>query len=63
MPSPSELRQTHTYVTMDVPKVFYDLVREKLLAAGYDHAVDDKEGELDMHGLALVRSDPGRENG
>jgi hypothetical protein len=49
------MRQTHTYVTMDVPKAVYDIIREKLLAAGYEHAVDDREGELDMHGIALTR--------
>jgi hypothetical protein len=55
MAAPSELRQTRTYVTMDVPPELYDLVRQKLLDAGYGHAVDDKEGELDMHGIALVK--------
>lgn len=48
------VRQTHTYVTMDVPAELRALVRQKLLDAGYDHAVDDKAGELDMHGIALV---------
>jgi hypothetical protein len=55
MTAPSELRSTHSYVTMDVPPEFYDLVHQKLLDAGYDHAVNDKEGELDMHGIALVK--------
>lgn len=55
MTAPRELRQTHTIVTMDVPAALYDLVRQKLLDAGYGHAVDDREGELDMHGVALTR--------
>lgn len=45
---------THTFVTIEVPPECYYLVRSKLLAAGYDHAVDDKNRELDMHGLALT---------
>jgi len=50
------LRQTHTYAIMEVPSELYDLVRQKLLDAGYAHAVDDRDGELDMQGIALVRS-------
>jgi len=40
---------------MDVPKEFYDLVRQKLLDAGYGHAVNDQDGELDMYGIALTK--------
>ncbi len=54
MPSPSELRQTRTYVTMEVPRELYDIVRQKLLDASYANAVDDEEHELDMHGIALT---------
>lgn len=39
---------TYSVAIMEVPKEFYDLVRLKLLAAGYHHAVDDKENCLDM---------------
>ena len=53
----SDLRQTHTYVTMAVPPEVYELVRRNLLDAGYEHAVDDKQGELDMHGIALTKGD------
>lgn len=46
---------TRTFATLEVPKPFYDLVAEKLRAAGYDQAfVDDA---IDMHGLALVVSE------
>lgn len=48
------LRTTHTFVLLDVPYEMYNLVREKLIAAGYDHAVDDTEKTLDMHGIALT---------
>lgn len=52
------IRSTHTYVTMEVPPELYYLVRQKLLAAGYDHAVNDEARELDMHGLALTIESP-----
>jgi hypothetical protein len=48
---------TYTYVLLEVPKVFYDQVRTKLVDAGYNQAVHDETeyGEcLDMHGIALV---------
>ncbi len=48
------LTQTHTYVTMDVPPEVYALVRQKLLDAGYEHAVDDEQHQLDMRGIALT---------
>lgn len=51
------IRQTHTYVTMDVPVEFYNYVRKRLLDAGYDHAVNDEQHELDMHGIALVKTE------
>jgi len=47
------MRTTHTYVTMEVPKELHDLVRANMEAAGYQHAIND-EGEIDMHGIALV---------
>jgi hypothetical protein len=48
---------TYTVVTMEVPPEFYDMVRQKLKDAGYDHAIDDKEGILDMTHIALVREE------
>lgn len=47
-------RSTHTVVTMGVPQPMYDFIRKELLAAGYVHAVDDADGLIDMHGIALV---------
>jgi hypothetical protein len=44
---------THTYVLLDVSKAAYDEIKQKLLNAGYDHAINDA-GEIDMHGIALV---------
>ena len=47
------MRSTYTYVTLEVPKPFYDFVTAKLKGAGYDHAIN-AECEIDMHGLALI---------
>lgn len=48
------MRTTYTLAELRVPKMFYNFVRKKLLAAGYTHAVDDKENQIDMTGIALV---------
>lgn len=46
------LRQTHTYVVMNVTRGTYDEVARKMRDAGYDH-VFGEDGEIDMHGVAL----------
>jgi len=51
---------THTYVTMEVSDSTYKEVHEKLMAADYGHAIN-REGEMDMHGIALVRTPKGAE--
>jgi hypothetical protein len=51
------LRQTHTYVTLEVSEMTYAEIAGKLRIAGYDHAFDCN-GEIDMHGLALVKEAP-----
>jgi len=48
---------THTYVTLPVSRATYDEVTKLLRAAEYDHCFED--GEIDMHGLALVLADGG----
>jgi hypothetical protein len=53
---------SHTYATMAVPKRLFDIVKEKLTEAGYEHAIIDRHDsgvitELDMHGIALVVED------
>ena len=54
------LRQTHTYVELELSPAAYDEITAKLREAGYDHAFMD-DGEIDMHGLAVTRfSDPKR---
>lgn len=48
------MRSTHTHVELEVTGALYDEVREKLEAAGYEHAFG-RDGEIDMHGIALIR--------
>lgn len=47
------ITQTHTYVTLEVTETTYREIAQKLREAGYHHAFN-AEGEIDMHGLALV---------
>ena len=47
------LRTTYTYVELPVSPATYEEIRSKLTAAGYSHAID-RDGSIDMHGLALV---------
>jgi hypothetical protein len=51
------IRNTHTYAILDVSHAAYTEVKEKLAAAGYEHAFhDDRDGDgvvIDMHGIAL----------
>lgn len=46
---------THTYVLLELSAASYEEIKAKLLAACYEHAVNSA-GELDMHGLAVVKS-------
>jgi hypothetical protein len=50
-------RTTHTYALLEVSAAAYDEVASKLRACGYGSSIND-EGEIDMHGIALVRSQP-----
>lgn len=51
------VRGTRTYVELPVPREVWELIWSKLNDAGYDHAIDNDEGVIDMHGLALVVED------
>ena len=44
---------THTYAVLELTANAYTEIRDKLLAAGYDHAVLDSEGEGDTELLVL----------
>lgn len=52
-PRPAYVRQTRTYVELGLSLAAYDEIREKLRAAGYDHAFV-QDGAVDLHGLAAV---------
>ena len=39
---------TYTTAKLELPSEMYEYIREKLLEAGYEHAVDDKENRVDM---------------
>lgn len=57
-PGPAKpIRQTHTFVTLEVPSSLFDHVFRELEEAGYDHAfIDSGENRLiDMNGIALKR--------
>ena len=49
------LRQTHTYVLMDVSPATFEEIRGKLEEADYGHAINKERDEvhLDMHGIGL----------
>jgi len=54
-----DLRQTHTYVEMEISQTAYDEIAAKFREAGYDH-VFMKDEVMDMHGIALkVKNDKG----
>ena len=46
------VRQTRTYAELDVPPEFHAYVKQRLLEAGYGHAVTGDT--IDMHGIVLV---------
>jgi hypothetical protein len=55
-----DIRQTHTYVELELSKAAYDEIATKLMAAGYQHCFpvgyehSPGDGPIDMHGLAVV---------
>lgn len=51
----NNLRQTHTFVILELSQAAYDEIAEKLRAAGYDYAFNKCEGKIviDMNGIAV----------
>lgn len=47
----------HTYVTLEVSQSTYDEIAGELRNAGYLDDAKNHQGEIDMHGLALVLKD------
>lgn len=54
----SDLKQTHTFVTLPVSEFTFNEIRRELKEANYEHTFDyDSFGEvvaIDMTGIALV---------
>lgn len=50
---------THSYALVNVSASAYDEVKAILEQAGYQHAIDQQQNVIDMHGLAL-RLDPAK---
>lgn len=50
------IKQTHTYVMLELSKAAYDEIAKKLRDAGYDHAFihDDDGCTIDMHGIGVT---------
>lgn len=50
-------RSTHTFVTLSISKEAYEEIKQKLLAADYNHVFvydfNDNEA-IDMHGIGLT---------
>lgn len=51
----SRMRSTYTYALLEVSPAAYDEVARLLRAVGYGDVIQP-EGEIDMHGLALVKA-------
>lgn len=48
---------THTYVELEISPAAFCEIREKLEAAGYEHAFMD-DATIDMHGIAVTLGPP-----
>jgi hypothetical protein len=44
---------TYTYAVLEVSDATYEEIAKKLKAAGYDDVLGE-DGELDMHGIAIL---------
>jgi hypothetical protein len=51
---------TYTFVVLKLSQAAFQEVRDKMVAAGYEHALDrNGDGELvDMHGIAVQAETP-----
>jgi hypothetical protein len=46
-------RMTYTYAVMNVSPACFEEIKQKLIAAQYQHALHNDGKTLDMHGIAL----------
>lgn len=52
-----EIRQTYTYVELEISKAAYEEISNQLVEAGYGHAfgIGHEHGDpIDMHGIAVT---------
>jgi hypothetical protein len=54
------IRQTHTFVVLEISQAAFDEIKAKLEAAGYQHAFnEDEDGlKIDMQGIAVAAEKP-----
>lgn len=62
----SDLRQTHTFVVMDLSPAAYHEIKSKMEEAGYQHTFIERDGGseilIDMHGIAIGLEDSTRQS-
>lgn len=53
------MKQTHTYVILEISHAAYEEIAEKLREAGYAHAFHETGGRvvIDMHGIAVAEQE------
>ncbi len=44
---------THTFVIVEISKDAFQDIKKQLMDAGWRHQIMEKEGIIDMHGLAI----------
>jgi hypothetical protein len=50
------MRQTHTFVTLDLSEATFNEIKERFEEVGYDQAFLD-DGLIDMNGIAVRQSE------
>jgi hypothetical protein len=48
------MRTTRTFVLMELTPGAYTEIRQRLIDAGYEHAIDDRTQRLDLHGIGVT---------
>lgn len=58
------IRTTHTYVILELSKPAFKEIEQKLMDAGYQHAMHEDDGRtvIDMHGIAVADEEKTRQS-
>lgn len=48
---------THTFVTLPISAAAYEEIKAKLIAAGYDHCIEESNDLIDLHEIALKKEE------